>query len=324
MTRPILTSKPFFLLVALLALPLAGQETQPSSSPPKPPPQAPQPQKPAQTEAMPLDVEVDAKAAESLHREGLQALAAGQLETAVDLLQQATARAPDDLLVGTDYRQAVIAHAETLDTKRGEVKAAYGRAVEFFERLVATYPDSANAHLNHAFALVDKIPAEGAITQVLLANDSLKQFGKALDLEESWLGYYSRGHAYLFWPPIFGRVEMGISDLERAVAMSKEMGDRQPYYARAWAALGDGYWRLDDVQGARNVWKQGLAIYPDDAALRERWQRQDRAALDEYLEVHYDTSARVATHLNEIYGDRLAGLPTEQVPEGVAAEEEAE
>lgn len=237
----------------------------------------------------------------ALHKKGLAALSARDWQTAVDTLEAATAAAPNDIIIGTDYRQAVIGAA----TAAGGLEP-YNRCIAFFEKLVTDHPQAASAYLNLGFAHVDKIPAEGAITQVLLANKALTHFGKALELEETWLGYYSRGHAYLFWPPIFGRVALGIADLEKAVEIGRKKGDRQAYYGRAWAALGDGYWRQDDVAKAREIWKQGLALHPDDPELRARDSRTDRAELDTLLNAHYDTTARVATNLNEIFGDRLA------------------
>ncbi len=236
-----------------------------------------------------------------LHKQGLLALAARDWKVAVDTLEAATAAAPDDIVIGADYRQAVIGAAAA---EKG--LEPFNRCVAFFQKLVADHPRAANAYLNLGFAHVDKIPAEGAITQVLLANSALGYFGKALELQESWLGYYSRGHAYLFWPPIFGRVAAGIADLEKAVEISRKKGDGQPYYGRAWAALGDGYWRQDNLDRAREIWKQGLAVFPDDPELKARISRTDRAELDAFLNIHYDTTARVATNLNEVFGDRLA------------------
>ena len=69
-------------------------------------------------------------------------------------------------------------------TEDGFVLQRYERCIAFFAQLVEKHPDAANAYLNLAFAHVDKIPAEGAITQVLLANTSLGHFGTALELEE--------------------------------------------------------------------------------------------------------------------------------------------
>jgi len=239
-----------------------------------------------------------------LHRKGLVALAAHDWQTAVDTLEAAAAAAPDDLLIGTDYRQAVIGAASAADSLE-----PYARCIAFFETLVEAHPRASNAYLNLAFANVDKIPAEGAITQVLLANTALGHFGKALEIDATWLGYYSRGHAYLFWPPIFGRTADGIADLEAAVEMGRSKGDRQPYYGRAWAALGDGHWRLEDVARARQTWEEGLKEYPDDAELKARWSRKDLSELDAFLEAHYDTTLRVSTSLSEVYGDRTATKP---------------
>jgi tetratricopeptide (TPR) repeat protein len=238
-----------------------------------------------------------AQDAADLHRKGLGAVAAGSWQKAIDLLEAATAATPNDLRIGTDYRQAVIAAAAAADDPE-----VYDRCLAFFEQLVAEHPDAPNAFLNYAFAHVDKIPVEGAITQVILANTSLGIFGSALELEETWLGYYSRGHAYLFWPPIFGRVDNGIADLERAIEISRQEGGKKPYYARAWAALGDGYWRRDEVGKAREIWQQGVELYPADPELLARLERADRAELDAFLDAHYDTTARVGTHLREIFG----------------------
>src|SRR6059036_1141392 len=78
---------------------------------------------------------------------------------------------PNDLKAGNDYRELVI--------RTGE----YDRALKFFEGLVSRHPEAANAHLNYGFAYVDKIPAAGAITQVILANNALTQFSEALKLQ---------------------------------------------------------------------------------------------------------------------------------------------
>jgi tetratricopeptide (TPR) repeat protein len=250
-------------------------------------------------------VEKAAPDAATLHRKGLESMAAKSWDEAVDSLEAATAAAPDDIVIGADYRQAIIGQANA--TKKAE---PYERCLAFFEKLVGQNPQAANAYLNYGFANVDKIPAEGAITQVIRANDALTQFGKALAIEDSWLGRYSRGHAYLYWPAIFRRADLGIADLDRAVAISQEKGDRKPYYAFAWAALGDGYWRKSNLAQARKTWKEGLALYPGSVELEERASRTDDAQLDAYLEKHYDVTARVATHLNEIYTDRLAKVPS--------------
>ncbi len=229
-----------------------------------------------------------AAGASDLYLKGMEKVEAEEWPAAVELLEQAVAAEPDNLRAGTEYRQAVIEAGE------------YDRSLAFFERLVAEHPKSSNLLLNYGYAHVDKIPVEGSITQVILANTALTHFSVALELEETWLGRYTRGNSYLYWPAIFGRTQLGIDDLERAIEMSKKM-KRRAYHGRAWAALGDGYWRLEDLEKARQVYQQGLELYAETPELKERAALEGDEALNAYLEALFDTNKRVGTHLREIW-----------------------
>lgn len=231
--------------------------------------------------------EVAAAAPQKLVERARAQVAAGDATAALEAYEAALAAEPDNLRYGAEYRQAVIA------------AAAYDRAVAFLEQLTAEHPQAANAHLNLGFAFVDKIPTAGAITQVILANTALTHFSAALELDETWLGRYTRGNSYLYWPAIFGRTPLGIADLERAIALAGE-GERRPYHARAYAALGDGYWRLEDLDKAREIWRRGLELFPGDPHLRARLERDDDA-LDAFLEAHFATDNRVDTTLRELW-----------------------
>jgi len=226
--------------------------------------------------------------AAELFEAGLTARAAGNLEAALDRLEQATAAAPDDLHYGAEYRQDAIALKE------------YDRAIAFFEGLAAEHPGSPAVRLNWGYAYVDKIPDAGAVTQVILANTALTHFSEAIERDPSWLAFYTRGNSYIYWPAIFGRTRLGIDDLERAVAMAEAgAGEPKPCEAHAYAALGDGWWRLDDLEAARAVWRRGLARHPGTVFLEERLALDD-AGLDEYLKAHYAIGNRVETDLREL------------------------
>ncbi|NJL28275.1 MAG: hypothetical protein HC897_10465 [Thermoanaerobaculia bacterium] len=214
--------------------------------------------------------------------------AARDFALSLDQFEGALLGDANNLRYGAEYRQAVIA------------AGAYDRCIAFFEKLTTDSPQAANAFLNLGYAFVDKIPVEGAITQVLLANTALTHFSKAIEVEDSWLARYTRGNSYLFWPAIFGRTPLAIADLERANELAKGL-EKKPYHARSWAGLGDGYWRLEDVAKAREIWQQGQALFPDDPDLKARLERQGDE-LNAYLEAHFDTTQRVATHLHEIFG----------------------
>ncbi len=219
--------------------------------------------------------------------EGTLAATEDDWDRAMGLFEKALTGEPDNLRFGTDYRQAAIAAGQ------------YDRCLEFLEQLVVENPGAANAHLNVGFAHVDKIPVEGAITGVILANEAIGHFSDALELEETWLGRYTRGNSYLYWPAIFGRTQKGIDDLERAIEMAAD-SDAKPYHAHAWVALGDGHWRLDDLDKAREVWSRGLEMFPDSQELKDRLAHEDEE-LNVFLEEHFDSSLRVATDLGEIW-----------------------
>jgi tetratricopeptide (TPR) repeat protein len=225
--------------------------------------------------------------AQAKYVQAVKALTEGDFPAALSNFEDAVRADPNDLLFGAEYRQAIIKTEE------------YDRALAFFADVAAKETSSANLLLNYGFCYVDKVPTEGAVTQVLLAHQAIEKFTAALEIEESWLGLYTRGNSYVFWPPIFGLAPLGVADLTRAIELAKRL-ERKPYHARAWAALGDGYWRLGDVAKGRGIWQEGLKLFPDSELLQVRLS-QDDAAVDAYLEETFAVGRRVATDLREIW-----------------------
>ena len=205
-------------------------------------------------------------------------------------LEAAVTAAPDDLRAADDYRKAIIQTNQ------------YDRAIAFFEKLAAANPQSANAHLNYGFAYVDKIPSAGAITQVILANNALGEFTKSLEAKASWIGYYTRGNSYLFWPRIFGRTSLGITDLNEALKI-QNAEPKKSFHARVYVALGDGYWKMDEFDKATATWKQGLQLFPDNAALKARLAKP-ADQLQPVMDLAYDPAKRVDTSLQDLWGDQ--------------------
>ena len=221
---------------------------------------------------------------------GLAAAKAENYTLALDKFEQALKADPNSLECGNAYRQAAV-KVNTAET--------YDRCIGFLEQLVADHPKAPNAWLNYGYAHVDKIPVEGAITQVLLANTALGYFSSALELEETWLGHYTRGNSYLYWPAIFGRTPLAIADLEKAVALSRKVKQRS-YHARAYVGLGEAHWRLDDLAKAREVWKEALALFPDNEDLKVRMEKDDEE-LGVFLTAHFEPGQRVDTNLSIIW-----------------------
>jgi tetratricopeptide (TPR) repeat protein len=244
------------------------------------------------TTALGLFGTAQAQEAESLFQEAVQAAQATDYEAALASFEAALQADPNTLRYGNDYRMTVV--------KINQVKT-YDRCIAFFKQLVADNPKAPNAWMNLGYAYVDKIPTEGAITQVLLANTALGYFSTALDLEESWLGRYTRGNSYLYWPAVFGRTRLGIADLEKAIELSQQM-DKRNYHARAYRGLGEAYWRLNDLEKARQIWRGALELFPGNEELQVLLEQDDKA-LNAFLTAHFEPGKRVDTNVSAIWED---------------------
>lgn len=226
-------------------------------------------------------------ASDADYQAGIKAMAANDSDTALHCLELAVAGDPDNLQYANDYRQLVIRSKQ------------YDRSLKFFEQTAAEHPKSANLFLNYGFAYVDKVPIAGSITQVILANNALTQFSKSIELEPSWIGYYTRGASYLFWPKIFNRAQLGVADLEKAMEL-QQSEPQHSYYVRTYISLGDGYWKTDNLKKARATWREGLKKFPGNAQLKQRLSLRGEA-LNKTIEAGFDPDVRVNTDLKELW-----------------------
>ena len=195
----------------------------------------------------------------------------------------------DNLQLGSEYRKAIVQLED------------YDRGIAFFEKLVASHPNAANAHLNYGFSYVDKVPAAGSITQVILANNALGEFTKSIELRSSWIGLYTRGNSYLYWPKIFGRASLGVADLEAALKIQKA-DPKRPYHVRVYVSLGDGHWKMDNLEKARAVWQEGLREFPGNPQLTARLSKTGDD-LQAVMDAAYDITKRIDTSLEELWAD---------------------
>ena len=224
----------------------------------------------------------------SSFEEGLKAVAAGNPKAALPLFEAALGSDPDNLRYANEYRKAVI--------RTGD----YDRAIDFFEKLTAAHPQAAFAWLNYGYTYVDKIPAAGSITQVILANNALTQFSKSIEIKKSWIALYTRGNSYLYWPTVFGRAPLGVADLEAAVDIAKKEPKKKKVYVRAWVALGDGYWKTDQLEKAKATWREGLALFPGEPQLEARIAKNGEE-LETYIQDQLDPNKRVDTSLEPLW-----------------------
>lgn len=241
-----------------------------------------------------------ASSPEAAFEVGRKAWASKNYDAALANFEMALTAEPDNLRYGSDYRQAVIEQAKAAHPKEGS-PADFDRAVKFFESLTASHPSAANAFLNFGFSYVDKIPAAGSITQVLLANNALTQFTKSISTKPTWIGLYTRGNSYLYWPKIFGRAQMGVNDLEAAYKMQSGQ-PLKSFHVRVYISLGDAYWKTDQIEKATAIWREGSKKFPDSKPLKERLAKEGDG-LRAYIEDVLDPNKRVDTDLREVWAN---------------------
>ena len=199
---------------------------------------------------------------------------------------------PEDLRTGAEYRQHAIA------------LKAYDRAIKFLERLARQPSAGPHAYLTLALAYVDKVPDAGMLRQLYLGRDAMNALTKSLGRQRDDVPLYIRGLINLFYDrAFFHRTEKGVADLEEARRLTAAH-PTAPWGPRIEVSLGDGYWRLDQRDRARGIWREALSRFPDSAALAERVRADDRQ-MSAILDRVFDPSTRIDTSLRELFPDVL-------------------
>ena len=124
-------------------------------------------------------------------------------------------------------------------------------------------------------------------------------FTKSIEAKQTWIALYTRGNSYLFWPKIFGRAPLGVSDLEAAYKMQQGQ-PLKSFHVRVYISLGDGYWKVDNLEKAKAIWQEGAKRFPDSKPLKERLAREGEE-LKNYIDDQLDPNKRVDTDLREIW-----------------------
>ena len=207
---------------------------------------------------------------------------------------------PGNLRVAAEYRQLVI------QTGR------YDRSIKLFERLARDPRGGANRFLNLALANVDKVPVSGSVRRALLGRDALDALTHAIAIEPTDLAYLVRGLVNLYYDQfVFHRTDKAVADLEVARKLAS-VHPQVAYMPRILVALGDGYWRLHEHDKARDVWRDGLAAWPDTDGFRVRLNATD-AEIPDIIERALDAGVRVDTTLRELFPE-LTPTASKAVP----------
>ena len=208
---------------------------------------------------------------------------------AIATLEQAVIANPEELRICAEYRQRVIAAGE------------YDRAIGLLSKLSLRASAGPNVYVSLALAYVDKVPAATPFKRIFLGRDAMRALSRAIERQPSLVAYYIRGLIALYYPEaVFHRARGGIADLEHAREMLATL-PVQPYHARVYISLGDGYWKVKDLERARSIWTDGANRFPANPALRSRVTTRG-GELDRIVDQALDPGTRVDTSLQELFG----------------------
>ncbi len=205
----------------------------------------------------------------------------------LDDLERAVSAEPENLVVAAEYRQQAIG------------VGSYDRAIDLFEKLAKRKDAGPNVQISLALAYVDKVPVAGDIRRLYLGRDAINALSKSIALRPTVTAYYIRGLINLYYNRfIFKRTDKGVADLEHALAIAPP-DTPSILLQRVYAALGDGYFRLEQFAKAHDTWAAGLAKFPDDAALKERLSKTGELLAD-VVSTALDARRRVDTTLTGV------------------------
>jgi tetratricopeptide (TPR) repeat protein len=191
-----------------------------------------------------------------------------ELDQQLRTFEQALGADPENLSLSGEYRTLTVAAGR------------FDRAIDFFRGLARRPGSGPNVKISLALAYVDKVPPAGDIRRLYLGRDAMNALTESAAIRPCVLAYYLRGQINLYYNRfIFHRTDQGVADLMRALSLVTE---RTPpsLVARVYIALGDGYFRLEDVAKAHEIWTVGRSKFPDDADLRMRLEKDGQALLE--------------------------------------------
>ena len=202
---------------------------------------------------------------------------AQQREEALAHLEEAIKLKPEEITYANLYRMRIREYGHEY----------YDRSIRFFEALVEDHPKTVELRLNKSLSYIDKMPYPrlGIVHQGILSNRSIAELNTVLELDPNcWAALYARATNHLHWPRMLKHAPRAIEDFKKLVAMQESWGPekQEPYFVLPYVALGDAYVknRATDSAGmfakARETWKAGRAIYPNDPELKKRLSMSDK------------------------------------------------
>jgi tetratricopeptide (TPR) repeat protein len=144
-------------------------------------------------------------------------------------------------------------------------------AIRDLEQRAVASPKDANLPATLGQAYLQKAGSiQDVREQGILGMKADATFEAALEADpENWDARYWKTLAMSYWPTQLGK---GPEVIENFLGLIKkqEMQSPQPHYAQTYVVLGEQYEKYGHADYAREVWKRGATLFPNDPALRQK------------------------------------------------------
>jgi tetratricopeptide (TPR) repeat protein len=144
-------------------------------------------------------------------------------------------------------------------------------AIAEAEKYAAAHPAEADPQIALAAAYTVKLMATpDGMERGTWAMKALGCYDAALKVDpENWDAQFSRGVNLSRWPAFLGKQPEAIQAFERLIEQQSRTAP-EPKFAQTYYQLGNTYREAGNVEKAREVFRKGAALFPDDKTLREQ------------------------------------------------------
>lgn len=98
-----------------------------------------------------------------------------------------------------------------------------------------------------------------------------RAFDAALAVDDQhWEARFQKAVSLSFWPPMLGKQPDAVKQFETLVAQQEASGKKSGGYAQTYLFLGNMHLQMGAKDKALAAWNQGLAQFPNDAALQKK------------------------------------------------------
>jgi tetratricopeptide (TPR) repeat protein len=173
---------------------------------------------------------------------------------------------------------AALENPELSDAERQKIWAELAKAglvdqlLAQFEERAKLAPNDPDAQVELGSAYLQRLfQATPGPEQGLWAGKADKAFDAALALDSNhWEARFSKAVSLSFWPPIFGKQKEAVSHFETLLSQQSQSSAKDPRFAQTHLLLGNLYQQSGNAAKASETWAAGLALYPDNASLKEK------------------------------------------------------